>query len=214
MKMKKSRKLFIAALMILSVSTFGQTKYQKGIYLSFEEIIQNKPSANYNIALEKRTEGEIKMNGGNDYQLNALDNSTNRSDLKKVVDAYSDGENLYLNCTKLEISKWYTKVISDKKYFVFSGSFPNKYKEYGLELDKLPFMFGGLGGGLSAMKLAMIRFPYIMEKSTKKITLVSENNINEIFANDKELLEKYNQDYEKNKMETILKYLAEWNEKQ
>jgi hypothetical protein len=75
-------------------------------------------------------------------------------------------------------------------------------------------MFGGFGGGLSAMKLAMLRFPYIMEKSSKKITLVSEKNITEVLANDKELLEKYNQDSEKNKMETILKYLAEWNEKQ
>lgn len=208
------KNIIIALLIVLSVNTYGQTKYQKGIYLSYEEIIQNKPSANYNVELEKRTEGEIKMNGGNDYQLNPLDKSTDRAELKKVVDAYSDGENLYLNCTKLEISKWYAKVISDKKYFVFSGSFPNKYKEYGLELDKLPFMFGGLGGGLSAMKLAMLRFPYIMEKSTKKITLVSEKNITEILANDKELLEKYNQDSQKNKMETILKYLAEWNEKQ
>lgn len=214
MKMKKTRTIIIALLIVFSVNTFGQTKYQKGIYLSFEEIIQNKPSANYNVELEKRTEGEIKMNGGNDYQLNALDKSTNRSDLKKVVEAYSDGENLYLNCTKLEISKWYAKVISDKKYFVFSGSFPNKYKEYGLELDNLPFMFGGLGGAFSGMKLAMLRFPYILEKSTKKITLVSEKNIAEILKNDKEILEKYNQDAQKDKMETILKYLAEWNEKQ
>ena len=64
--------------------------------MTFDEILQNKPSANYNVALEKRTEGEIKMNGGNDYQLNALDNSTNRGQLKKEVEGYSDGENLYL----------------------------------------------------------------------------------------------------------------------
>lgn len=206
-------KLKIIVLFAILNLSYGQVKYQKGIYLSYDEVIANKPSANYNVVLEKRTESEIKMNGGNDYQLNTLDDSTNRSDLKKLVVAYSDGENLYLNCFKLEISKWYAKVISDKKYFIFSGSFPNKYKDYGLELDKLPFMFGGLGGGLSAMKLALLRFPYIMEKSTKKITLVSEKNIAEILANDEELLKEYNQDIEKNKIETILQYLTKWNER-
>jgi len=32
-------------------------------------------------------------------------------------------------------------------------------------------------------------------------------------SNDPVLVEKYNQDLEKNKIETILKYLVEWNEK-
>ena len=208
------RNIIIALLLVFSINTFGQTKYQKGIYLSFEEIIQNKPSANYNVELEKRTEGEIKMNGGNDYQLNALDKSTNRSQLKKEVEAYSDGENLYINCKKLKLYSWYSKVLSDKKYFVFSGALPENYKDYGIELSELSNMFGAVGGALSGMKLALLRFPYILDKTNQKLTLVSSKNINEIFSNDTIILEKFNQDSEKNKMETILKYLVEWNEKQ
>ena len=114
------KKILIAIIIILSINSYSQTKYQKGIYLTFDEILQNKPSANYNVELEKRTEGEIKMNGGNDYQLNALDKSTNRSQLKKEVEAYSDGENLYLNCKKLKLQTWYSIVLSDKKYFFFT----------------------------------------------------------------------------------------------
>ncbi len=208
------KKTVIAIILILSINSYGQNKYQKGIYLTFDEILQNKPSANYNVALEKRTEGEIKMNGGNDYQLNALDNSTNRGQLKKDVEAYSDGENLYLNCKKLRLYSWYSKVVSDNKYFVFSGALPENYKEYGIELSELSNMFGAVGGALSGMKLAMLRFPYILDKATHKLTLVSSKSINEVFANDPVILEKYNQDLEKNKMETILKYLVEWNEKQ
>lgn len=208
------RNTIIVLLLVFSSNTFGQTKYQKGIYLSFEEIIQNKPSANYNVALEKRTEGEIKMNGGNDYQLNALDKSTNRSQLKKEVEAYSDGENLYINCKKLKLYTWYSKVLSDKKYFVFSGALPENYKEYGIELSQLSNMFGAVGGALSGMKLALLRFPYILDKTNHRLTLVSSKNINEIFSNDTIILEKFNQDPDKNKMETILKYLVEWNEKQ
>lgn len=208
------RNTIIVLLLVFSSNTFGQTKYQKGIYLSFEEILQNKPSANYNVALEKRTEGEIKMNGGNDYQLNALDKSTNRGQLKKEVEAYSDGENLYINCKKLKLYTWYSKVLSDKKYFVFSGALPENYKEYGIELSQLSNMFGAVGGALSGMKLALLRFPYILDKTNHKLTLVSSKNINEIFSNDNIILEKFNQDPDKNKMETILKYLVEWNEKQ
>lgn len=208
------RNTIIVLLLVFSSNTFGQTKYQKGIYLSFEEILQNKPSANYNVALEKRTEGEIKMNGGNDYQLNALDKSTNRSQLKKEVEAYSDGENLYINCKKLKLYTWYSKVLSDKKYFVFSGALPENYKEYGIELSQLSNMFGAVGGALNGMKLALLRFPYILDKTNHKLTLVSSKNINEIFSNDTIILEKFNQDPDKNKMETILKYLVEWNEKQ
>lgn len=206
--------IIVLLLLVFSSNTFGQTKYQKGIYLSFEEILQNKPSANYNVALEKRTEGEIKMNGGNDYQLNALDKSTNRSQLKKEVEAYSDGENLYINCKKLKLYTWYSKVLSDKKYFVFSGALPENYKEYGIELSQLSNMFGAARGALSGMKLALLRFPYILDKTNHKLTLVSSKNINEIFSNDTIILEKFNQDPDKNKMETILKYLVEWNEKQ
>ena len=146
------KKIIIALFVVLSANAFGQIKYQKGIYLSFEEIIQNKPSANYNVELEKRTEGEIKMNGGNDYQLNALDKSTNRSDLKKVVEAYSDGENLYLNCKKLKLQNWYAKVLSDKKYLVFSGALPYVLKDFDIEISELPTMFGAIGGGLNGMK--------------------------------------------------------------
>lgn len=208
------KRILIAIILILSTNSYSQNKYQKGIYLTFEEILQNKPSAKYNVELEKRTEGEIKMNGGNDYQLNALDKSTNRSQLKKDVEAYSDGENLYLNCKRLKLYSWYSKVRSDKKYFVFSAALPENYKDYGIELSELSNMFGAISGALSGMKLALLRFPYILDKTNQKLTLVSSKNIDEIFANDKIILEKYNQDIEKNKMETILKYLVEWNEKQ
>ena len=208
------KRTLITLILILSINSYSQNKYQKGIYLTFEEVLQNKPNANYNVELEIRTEREIKMNGGNDYQLNALDNSTNRSQLKKDVEAYSDGQNLYLNCKKLKLYTWYSKVLSDKKYFVFSGALPENYKDYGIELSELPNMFGVIGGALSGMKLALLRFPYILEKNNQKLTLISSKNINEILANDKIILEKYNQDSEKNKMETILKYLVEWNEKQ
>ena len=212
------KNLIITLLLVFNICAFGQTKYKKGIYLTFEEIIQNNPSADYNVELEKRTETEIKKNEGNDYKLNPLDKSIDRGLLEKRVYAYSDGDNLYLNSTKLQLNKWYVKVLSDKKYFIFKGSFPHNYTEYGINFDLLPYMFGGLGGelggGLCPKNIIKFRFPYIMEKSTKKITFVSKNNIDKILSTNKELLDRYKQNPNKQKIDTILRYLIEWNEKQ
>jgi hypothetical protein len=211
--MKMRKRAFTIIIFLGMMLIHGQNKYQKGFYRTFDEILQNKPSADYNVELEKRGDGKIKLNGGNDFQLNALDNTIKRSNLKNDFEAYSDGENLYLNCAKLKLFFWYAKVVSDKKYFVFSAAFPQNFKDYGLKMDELSFMFGGIGGAFSGMELAMLRFPYILDKTNQKLTLVSSKNINEIFSNDKIILERYNNDEEKDKLEIILKYLSEWNEK-
>ena len=62
------------------------------------------------------------------------------------------------------------------------------------------------------MKLALVRLPYIMDKSNEQLTLVTEKNIAVIIGNNKDLLEKFNMESEKNSMETILEYLIKWNE--
>lgn len=40
--------------------------------MSFQEVKEKKPSENYTVELEKISKGKIKMNGGNDYQLNPV----------------------------------------------------------------------------------------------------------------------------------------------
>ena len=66
----------------LNGSLFAQTQYPKGCYMSLEEIKSKKPSANYNLEIMKRTTGEIRMNGGNDYKLVSPDKSIKRKTLK------------------------------------------------------------------------------------------------------------------------------------
>tara|TARA_B110000858_G_C17656843_1_gene405336 strand:+ start:222 stop:590 length:369 start_codon:yes stop_codon:yes gene_type:complete len=107
-------------LIIINYTLNAQTeKYPKGIYMSFQEVIDENPSENDTVELEKRTKGKIKMNGGNDYQLNPVDKNVKRKVLIKQVYAYSDGNDLFLNSFKHELQFWYSKVEGENEnYFV------------------------------------------------------------------------------------------------
>ena len=80
-------------------------EYPKGIYMSFQEILDKTPSSNHLVDLEKRSKGKIKMNGGNDYQLNPVNKNVNKKVLKKQAYAYSDGNDLFLNAFHYEVDK-------------------------------------------------------------------------------------------------------------
>jgi hypothetical protein len=132
--------------------------------------------------------------------------------LKNKVIAYSNGENLYLNCNVIKLQRGYAKVLSDNKYYVFTASIPQNYSNYGIEISQLRNMFGAVGGAIQGMQIAVMHFPYVMEKSTQKLTLVSDKNIRTILAANTALLEKCTADEQKSKLETILTYLITWNE--
>jgi len=98
---------------------------------------------------ELRTKGKIKMNGGNDYQLNPVDKNVKRKVLKKQVYAYSDGNDLFLNSFKHELQFWYSKVEGENEnYFVFNAGIPMNMKRYGMESSDISYMFGGIISGL------------------------------------------------------------------
>ena len=189
-------------------------KYQKGIYKTYNDILEKKPYTRYQIKVIKRTEGKIKFNGGNDYQIKSINKSVNKNYFRKMVWGYSDGTNLYINCFKYKLQDWFTKVLSDHNYYVFSAAIPQFPKEYGIKTPKTLNTSGGISGALRAKKLGLVRFPYIMNKSNQKLTLVTEKNIIEIIGSNKSLVEKFKLEPKKNNLETILKYLIEWNEKE
>ena len=213
-KKMKMKYFLLVVLIIMSLNGFAQvSEYPEGMYMSFKEVIDKQPSEHYNVELEERSEGKIKMNGGNDYELNAIEKSVKNSVLRKDVIAYSSGEDLYLNCIVYQLQPWYAKVVSEnEENFVFKAALPMFPKKYDLKQSELPNMFCGLIGGVSAMKLALLRFPYVMNKSTQEITLVTQKNINEVLKGNDELLNRYNQETEKDEVETIMKYLLEWSE--
>jgi hypothetical protein len=66
----------------ITVISFGQaTDYPKGVYMSFAEILSKSPSVSVELEIERRTKGDIKMNGGNDYKLFKSDKSIKKKRL-------------------------------------------------------------------------------------------------------------------------------------
>ena len=204
--------LLIFFLCLLNHNLKAQTEsYPTGIYMNFQEVMNKKPSQNYNVELEKRTKGKIKMNGGNDYQLNPVDKNVKKKILKREVYAYSDGTDLFLNSFKHELQFWYSKVEGENdNYFVFRAGIPMNMKRYGMESSDNSYMFGGIISGFSAAKRALIRLPYMMDKNTQEVILVSEKNIKELINKSTDLITEYEKEAEKDSVETLNKYLLKW----
>lgn len=95
--MKKYLLVIIA--MALSSLGYAQDKmnYPQGIYMSLEEIENKTPSMDATLNWEKRTQVDIKMWGGNDYELTCDDKSIKKKTIKKEIFAYSDGEYMFIN---------------------------------------------------------------------------------------------------------------------
>ncbi|ALM08567.1 hypothetical protein SB49_12695 [Sediminicola sp. YIK13] len=204
--------LLIILLVVANYSIKAQTDtYPKGSYMNFQEILDKTPSENFSVELEKRSKGKIKMNGGNDYQLNPIDENIKNNVLKKEVYAYSDGNDLYLNSFQHELQFWYSKVDGENdNYFVFNAGIPMNMKRYGMKSSDISYMFGGIIAGFSAAKRALIRLPYLMNKNTQEVILVSEKNIRDLMNGSTELIAEYEKETEKDNVETLNKYLIKW----
>lgn len=208
--------LFIAITFSLFINFLNaqQETYPKGLYMNLDEVLEKSPSENFNIELEKRSKGKIKMVGGNDYQLNPIDKNVKKKFLRKDVYAYSDGTNLYINSFIHELFLWYSKVEADSnQYILFKAAIPQKPEDYGIESSNFPNMFGGIIGGISAAKRALIRLPYILDKENNKVILVSESNVRDFIGNSPELLSEFENEPDKNNSEVIFEYLSRWMKK-
>ena len=205
--------LIIFCIIYFTTSFSQENNYPKGIYMNFDEVINKRPSKDYNVELEKRSVAKIKMNGGNDYQLNSRDKSVKRKVLKKQVYAYSDGNKLYLNCFKHKVQTWYSEILSDQDYFIFKASIPLQTQKFNYKIKELTNgKFIGFGGAFTGMKLAMLRFPYILNKKTQKVSLITNKNIRDFISSNRVLLSRYEKEPNKNDLDIIMSYIIEWNE--
>ena len=199
-------------LYIACVPIFAQsTTYPEGGYATLQELLNRMPTAQYKVEVEQRSEGRIKMNGGNDYQLNPMDKSVKKSFLRNKLIAYSDGADLLINGYPYEIQTWYGKVEAENsQYFVFRAGLPSNFKRYGLEPSKMNSMFGGIIAGIGAAKRALIRVPYLLEKDTDAMHLISEENILSFIGDDATLAEQFVNEPEKGNVDTLMRYLTIW----
>ena len=183
----------------------------KGGYANLQGVLEKTPCSDFNVEIERRSKGKIKMVAGNDYQLNPIDKSVKKKFLKNELYAYSDGDSLLLNCKKYEIQFWYSMIEAENDdYFLFRAGLPSNFERYGLEASNLPYMFGGIIAGISAAKRALIRLPYILDKEKDEVYIVSEENILEYIGDNQGLKEQFANELEKGDVDTLMRYLTEW----
>lgn len=196
----------------LNNAVYAQTEsYPQGLYMDLQEVFDKKPSGDHSVELEERSAGKIKMNGGNDYQINSVDKAVKRAFLFKEVYAYSEGSDLYLNCYKYELQAWYTRVEGEnQKYFFFKAGIPMNAKRYGFESSDLSNMFGGVFAAFGAAKRAMIRLPYLLDKDSQQAVLVSHKNIRDYIGTSPQLVDDYEKEQEKDNVDVISGYLLKW----
>ncbi|WP_159022410.1 DUF6563 family protein [Formosa sp. L2A11] len=198
--------LFLATTLLIENQSFAQVDFPKGTYMSIEEIINKQPSQHYNLIIEKRTTGDIKMNGGNDFKLTSPDKSVSKKTVKKEVWAYSTGDSLYLNCFQYKAQPWYSNVISDGKYLVFKGGLSQQIDERKKQ-TKTSNYSGAIGGAFQGAKLATLRFLYAIDKAENKIITVTPENLELLLSNNSKLLTQYNNEIDKVNEQVLIKYL-------
>ncbi|MEP4596704.1 MAG: DUF6563 family protein, partial [Cyclobacteriaceae bacterium] len=197
---------------IIAMSTFGQTtQYPKGVYMSFEEIISKSPSVTAELEIERRTSGDIKMNGGNDYKIRSIDKSMSKKTIKKEIWAYSSGDTLFINGFQYKIQPWYTDLILDGRFLVFKAGL-SQYGDKQQEQLQMGYYFGAIGGAIQGAKLAMLRFLYVVDKETGEIDTITPDKIKQLLGSSPELLTQF-QDEDNQEDEGIwIEYMSKLND--
>lgn len=203
---------FLLTTILISFYASSQGQFPKGCYMNYEELISMTPSKNYELTIERRTNSDIKMNGGNDYKLVSPDKSIKRKVLKKEILAYSDGDSLFINCLPYKLQTWYAKIISDGQFFVFIAGIPMDKTMQSKEMQA-GLAFGAVGGAMAGASLAMKRYLYVLEKETNEIKMIDSEVMINLLSEYPNLLEKYNLDDKRMEVPTQIEYLKLINSK-
>jgi hypothetical protein len=204
--------LILAFFLLNGLNVNSQTNhFPKGAYMSFDEIISKNPSKQLDLKVVKRTMGDIKMVGGNDYKIETLDKTIPKKTLKKEIWAYSQGDTLYINCIQFYMQTWYAPLISDGKYLVLKAGLSNYVEEQKKQME-LGYSFGAIGGAFQGAKLATLRFLYVIDKNTKTAITVTTEKMQEFLKERNDLLTQFNNESKKDDEQVFIKYLKLLNE--
>ena len=85
-------------------------------------------------------------------------------------------------------------------------------KRYGFESSDLSSMFGGVFAAFGAAKRAMVRLPYLLDKHSGEVVLVSDKNIRDFIGTIPQLFDDYEKEQEKDNVDVISTYILKWIE--
>ncbi len=159
-----------------------------GIYMDLEELRSRRPSVKVRLQVDRRSDGNVAMSGGNDHKITDPTDSLPKKFLKRDVFAYVSNDSLFLNCERQELGPWYSFVVSRGEFLVFSSP------EAGNSGTTAAILGGAIGGAIAGATYKPSRPYFIMSMRTgTSRTLTKEYLIARFKDRGKtELLEKYN----------------------
>jgi hypothetical protein len=209
--------LFAIILLAISVQAFGQDSIPAGGYLNLNEYKNRSPKYSDTFTLIRRTTGDIKAWGGNDYKVESSEEQITKKILKNEIWGIQKGDTLYLNALPITGLGWYSKVEISGRYSILHPAYPINgkiIKELGLDDPQsgLTYMFGAIGGAIQGAKIAMMRIPLIYDMETNEKMLLTEKNVIKILENYPNIKSKFNQETTKPSEGLLTKYLEMINE--
>ena len=197
--------VLLMIIVLLSNCTFAQsTTYPRGGYRNLEEFKNKQPSIPFIFTIEKRTKGDIMMNGGNDYKI--LSDSISKKTIKKELFAVSNGDTLFINCGPKQAQYWYANVITEGKYIAFMGGIgPVAHNNPNLAAGEA---FGAIGGAIAGANKALLRYLYVIEINDGKLRLLNKKYIETLLEDYPNLKSLFQNEPDKDNKETYLRYLS------
>lgn len=212
------RYLILSFICTLSITLFGQNQllYKAGGYSTLSDFHNNTPNYLDTFIVSKRTIGDIKAWGGNDYKVESLTGSTTKKVIKNQIWGIFNNDTLYLNGLYVTGLIGYSKVELFGKYCFLKPAFPVSpkiQKNLGLNNPQSGYMFGAVGGAIQGAQMAVKRIPLIYRISDGRTVLLSKKSMLVLLGNYPELKNNFLKETKQESEDILLKYLKLLNEK-
>lgn len=220
--MKKSL-LTLTLVFAVFIIVLGQSQenIKIGGYRSMYEFIQNSPSIDSKFIIEKRTDSDIEMYGGNDYKVTSTNKEVPLGEIKKRIWGIYDGTSLYINGFHYSGYNWYSKAEIVGKLIYLKIEPPlNKNKQKIIGYKENPYnynMFGAIGGAIvsaiESSRKEIKRIPILLNLESKNAVFLTRDRMFQLISEFPDLKRDYLLEIETDNEEIVKKYINRLNSK-
>jgi hypothetical protein len=212
-------------LILLTCHVFGQDtiSHVNGGYIDYISFVNNVPAYKYEFEISKRSNQDIRSQGGNDYQVICKDDTVNANIINKKIWGIFQDDTLYLNGQVVDGIKYYVRVELPGRYSFLRCAFPKRskiLKELGIDTpysEPPPeYWYGVLGDLMLSINrdkpLPLPRLPIVFDMQTHHRMLLNKMNLIHLLKNHKSLLNGFEAEPDNTREIILLEYLEKLNE--
>lgn len=161
------------------------------------------------LVLHFRENKDVKIYGGNDYEIISL----NKKFIPEDHFAIKINDSIFINGKKIDISFHFCQVVHQgKSYLVFYAGMTDKRMS---ELNEVTTLYGAAGHNVGKMEaeLNLQRYLYLVELKKKKFKpqLLNSETMKKLLEDNNELYAEFLKDPNRNENNTILKYIMRFD---